>query len=109
MGTPIPSPLPISCTDCNQPMRVEFQMDQWSWCHTVIIAAECRCGRVIGTIARRAVLELDDGRSLTRADIKVQADADLGKEAAESIAQYREAIADMERVIAAATWVRGGR
>jgi hypothetical protein len=89
-------------------MRVELQLARWSWSDTIIVAAECQCGRIIGEIAHRAVLLLERGRPLMRADIQVRADVDLGKEAAECIVRSREAIADMERLVAAATWVRDG-
>lgn len=107
MATPIPSPLPISCTDCHQPMRVEFQMDCWL-SDMVLVAAECGCGRVIGEVPRRAVAQLERGRPLMRFDIQVRPDVDPGTDAADTIRRSREVIADMERVIAAATWAREG-
>lgn len=99
---PIPNPLPISCTECHQPMRVEHQ----SIAHArdeIIVAAECGCGRIIGSILPCR------GRPFIRADIVADSRGDIGKEAAHVIGYCRERIADMERLIAAATWANGGR
>lgn len=108
MAYVIPNPLPISCTDCHQLMRVEFQ-DANQAHDSVIVAAECRCGRIIGEIFGQALHAHARGnRPLLRADIGRDTGA-IGEQAAESIRYASERIAEQERWIAAATWANGGR
>lgn len=103
----IPNPIPISCTDCHRTMRVEFQeIDEVN--DATMIAAECRCGRVIGRVPGRTLFALRSGRPILRSDIDRDL-GDVGEEATRAIERYRSRIAAMERLISAATWANGGR
>lgn len=109
MAYTIPSPLPINCTDCHQPMRVEFQGANRAH-DSVIVAAECRCGRIIGEIFGQVLhAHCRGNRPLLRADIGRDTGFEIGEQAAEVIRYAHERIAEMERWIAAATWANGGR
>lgn len=107
-ATPIPDPLPVSCTDCHQPMRVEYQCID-GLRDSVTVAAECRCGRVIGSVCGSKIAAHRYGaRPITRRDIDAYL-GDVGKEAAGMIAFARQRIAEAERLVAAATWANRGR
>jgi hypothetical protein len=108
MAHTIPDPLPISCTDCHQAMRIEFQRIS-PMRDEIIVAAECRCGRLLGAVFGGTVAaQRHAGRPITRHDIDA-CQGDIGKDAADSIAFARQRIADAERLIAAATWANEGR
>lgn len=97
-------PLTINCTDCYQSMRIELQVISHMR-DEQIVAAECRCGRIMGAINGTDISRRRE--SLVRADIKP--DGDIAKWEASTILHCRERINEAERVIAAATWANGGK
>jgi hypothetical protein len=103
----LPDIIPISCVDCLQAMHVEHRHEE-SCTDLVIVAAECRCGRVIGILEHGTLMRFLYGNSpIVRQDIKMP-DFDIGKGAVALIEQARERILSAERLIAAATWVKDG-
>lgn len=106
MAFAIPNPLPISCTDCRQPMRVEHQSESPA-IDAYIVAAECGCGRVIGELSGMHLLRYMRGtRPIVRSDIQPPSE-DIGMQARALIDRAREAITEAEKRIAAATWAKG--
>lgn len=105
MAMEIPNPIPISCTTCHQAMRVEFQ-DSITPLDEMVVAAECGCGRRIGTIFGARLIETRHGRPLIAHDI---AQVDVGEYAQRMVEYARDLMARGERLVAAATWARGGK
>jgi hypothetical protein len=104
MATATPNPLRIACTECHRDMCVEFQSHE-PHDDSVVVAAECECGRLIGVIDGLLILQLvRDGRPLIAAGI--QNDPALGDYAKERLAALQTRMATYERWIAAATWAR---
>lgn len=98
----IPDPLRIACTECHRDMRVEFQMHSPSE-DSVIVAAECDCGRIIGVVDGFLIHRLaKDGVPLIAHSIKH--DPAIGDWAKQRIVHLRERMATYERWIGAATW-----
>lgn len=100
----IPNPLPISCTDCHRLMRVEFQTHE-THNDTVLVAAECDCGRLFGVVDALLLHHLvQRGQPLIAQTLKH--DPTLGNHAKERVQALRARMAEYERWIAAATWAQ---
>jgi hypothetical protein len=101
----IPNPLRIACTECHRDMRVEFQSHE-TYNDSVIVAAECDCGRVLAEIDGQLCLA-GWGRQARPFIASMLNDSPyIGADAKGCIATLRDRIATLERLIAAATWVR---
>lgn len=85
-------------------MLVEFQMFE-VYHDSVIVAAECDCGRVLAEIDGMLLTHGDHGtRERPLVGMSLTHRPDFGVAAKERLAELRERMALLERLIAAATW-----
>lgn len=103
MARVIPDPLRIACTECHRDMLVEFQMFEIHH-DSVIVAAECDCGRVMAEVDGMLITHGYGTRERPLVGMSLTHRSDLGTDAKERIASLRERMALLERLIAAATW-----
>ncbi|HKP06816.1 MAG TPA: hypothetical protein VJU58_06145 [Microbacterium sp.] len=101
----IPDPLRIACTECHRDMRVELQQFK-SYNDSVIVAAECDCGRVIAEIDGPLIVGGLGTKERPIVGLALRNNPDIGADARGRIAALRERMAILERLIAAATWTR---
>lgn len=100
----IPNPIRIACTECHRDARVEFQLEELH-SDSLLVAAECDCGRVFAEIDAPLLHRLVRGGEPVIAR-GLKHNPELGRHAKERMALLRERMADYERWIAAATWAQ---
>ena len=100
----LPNPIRISCTECHRDMRVEYQTCE-AYDDTVLVAAECDCGRVFSVVDGFLLHRLvQQGQPLIAQALKH--DPELGRHARDRIRALQERVAEYEKWIAAATWAQ---
>lgn len=103
MARIIPNPVRLACTDCHRDMRVQFQTFEPAT-DSLIVAAECDCGRVMGEIDGHLLQAGFGTPARPFHGSSMQHIPELGHGAKERIIAMRGRIDELERLIAAATW-----
>lgn len=106
MATVIPvGPVTISCIVCLTHMRIEWQ-EQCDRDDEIIVAAECKCRRLLGRLGYVALRYRQDCK-FSSTDLQPLSADDLAEWGRRSMEHGRELMLRGERFVSAATWVRG--